>query len=277
MPLTPAQVRGVVFSTPPIDKRGYHEDEVDAFLGAVEKELARLLEENTDLRNQLQQYDQQPAPDAIDTAAASSAPMPAPIQQPLPTGEDAYPHHHDAARVLNLAQQTANRVTRQAQTEADALLSQAHTNAEQLLREAQSTAQGLVSQAATRAETILHDARARADTTEQDSKDKINKIISQQREKLRQHTEIITTLGADKAALENKIEHLRVFADDYRTRLMRFLHAQLHQLDVHKPAGPADPISTQQAPVATRCDGHPETSQPWSCAEKRRWTPAVGT
>ena len=32
MPLTPADVHNVTFSKPPIGKRGYHEDEVDAFL-----------------------------------------------------------------------------------------------------------------------------------------------------------------------------------------------------------------------------------------------------
>ena len=32
MPLTPADVHNVAFSKPPIGKRGYNEDEVDAFL-----------------------------------------------------------------------------------------------------------------------------------------------------------------------------------------------------------------------------------------------------
>jgi len=45
MPLTPADVHNVAFSKPPIGKRGYNEDEVDAFLDLVEAELARLIEE----------------------------------------------------------------------------------------------------------------------------------------------------------------------------------------------------------------------------------------
>jgi DivIVA domain-containing protein len=51
MPLMPADVANVVFSKPPMGKRGYCEDEVDAFLDLVEAELARLIEENHDLRN----------------------------------------------------------------------------------------------------------------------------------------------------------------------------------------------------------------------------------
>ena len=38
MPLTPADVHNVAFSKPPIGKRGYNEDEVDAFLDLVETE-----------------------------------------------------------------------------------------------------------------------------------------------------------------------------------------------------------------------------------------------
>ena len=37
--LTPEQVRGVAFHKPPLGKRGYNEDEVDAFLDLVESEL----------------------------------------------------------------------------------------------------------------------------------------------------------------------------------------------------------------------------------------------
>src|ERR1700760_682189 len=50
MPLTPAEVHNVAFKKPPIGKRGYDEEEVDAFLDIVEVELARLIEENNDLR-----------------------------------------------------------------------------------------------------------------------------------------------------------------------------------------------------------------------------------
>ncbi|MCA1706775.1 MAG: DivIVA domain-containing protein [Actinobacteria bacterium] len=50
MPLTPAEVRNVIFSKAPVGRRGYHEDEVDSFLDRVHVELAHLIEENNDLR-----------------------------------------------------------------------------------------------------------------------------------------------------------------------------------------------------------------------------------
>ena len=46
MPLTPADVHNVAFRKPPFGKRGYDEEEVDAFLDEVERELARLTQEN---------------------------------------------------------------------------------------------------------------------------------------------------------------------------------------------------------------------------------------
>ena len=57
MPLTPADVHNVAFSKPPIGKRGYNEDEVDAFLDLVEQELSRLIEENADLRQRVGELD----------------------------------------------------------------------------------------------------------------------------------------------------------------------------------------------------------------------------
>ncbi len=58
MPLTPADIRNVAFSKPPIGKRGYNE-EVDAFLDLLGAELARLIEQSNDLRNLVAQRDRQ--------------------------------------------------------------------------------------------------------------------------------------------------------------------------------------------------------------------------
>ena len=274
MELTPAQVHSVAFSGSPIGKRGYHEDEVDAFLDMAEAELARLLEENIALRDQLAHYDQQLNAGAVEIVADPPQHVSPPTSQPLSAGEHAY--HHHAAKLLNQAQRTADRMTGQAKAEADALLSQARTDARWLLHEAQSTAESLVSEAATRAETVVHDARTQAATVEQQSQDKVDNIVSQQQEQLRQHTDIITALGADKAALERRIERLRAFEGDYYDHVTRFLHAQLQQLGVQEPIELADSISAPQGPAAGGSDACPETSWPWSSSKKRRWKPAVG-
>jgi DivIVA domain-containing protein len=76
MPLTPADVHNVAFSKPPIGKRGYNEDEVDAFLDLVEAELARLIEENEDLREQVSQLEQRLGNAQADLEEVRSRPAP---------------------------------------------------------------------------------------------------------------------------------------------------------------------------------------------------------
>ncbi len=48
--VTPADVHNIAFTRPPIGKRGYHEQEVDDFLDIIEQELARLIEQNEQLK-----------------------------------------------------------------------------------------------------------------------------------------------------------------------------------------------------------------------------------
>ena len=75
MPLTPADVHNVAFKKPSIGKRGYDEDEVDAFLDLVEAELSRLIEENSELTTKVADYEAGgPPPEQAQPAAA--APLP---------------------------------------------------------------------------------------------------------------------------------------------------------------------------------------------------------
>src|SRR5271169_6633725 len=87
MPLTPADVHNVAFSKPPIGKRGYNEDEVDAFLDLVENELTRLIEENSDLRQRIEELDRELAAGGGAGAAAAVAAQPTqaiPLYDPEP-------------------------------------------------------------------------------------------------------------------------------------------------------------------------------------------------
>src|SRR5271155_3682844 len=148
MPLTPADVHNVAFSKPPIGKRGYNEDEVDAFLDLVENELTRLIEENSDLRQRVAEWDRElagaraggasahptqtipvyePEPEPVKPPpqpVAAAAPAPA---APSQLGEE---QALKAARELALAQDPADRLTGTAQAESDKLLSDARANAE---------------------------------------------------------------------------------------------------------------------------------------------------
>ena len=249
MPLTPADVHNVAFSKPPIGKRGYNEDEVDAFLDLVEAELARLIEDNNDLRNQVEQLDQQlrsaPAVDTgrnlrpLEPPRPVMAPVPPPMMEQTSPGGD---HHVQAAKVLGLAQEMADRLTGEAKAEADGMLGEARTKSEQLLSDARAKADGMVNEARTRAETMLNDARTRAETLDRQSREK---AASLERDAARKHTEILGSISQEKTVLEKKIDELRTFEREYRTRLKTYLESQLRELDGRGSAAPPDAARTQ--------------------------------
>jgi len=269
MPLTPADVHNVAFSKPPIGKRGYNEDEVDAFLDLVEAELARLIEENDDLREQVSQLEQRLGNVQADLEAARSRPPaaamgsvspptqqirpvePPPVQRPMEPqramaapppqmagpGESTGDHHVQVAKVLSMAQEMAERLTSEAKSEADTMLTDARTKAEQLLSEARTKSDGLVNDARARAETMLNDARTRAETLERQSRDKAAKLVGDAE---RQQSEIIGSITRDKSVLEKKIDELRTFEREYRTRLKTYLESQLRDLGERGSAAPSD-------------------------------------
>jgi DivIVA domain-containing protein len=252
MPLTPADVHNVAFSKPPIGKRGYNEDEVDAFLDLVEAELARLIEENEDLREQVSQLEQRLGNAQADLEEARSRPaamgaVSPPTQQiqrqeppqrpsfgdPAEGGDS----HVQVAKVLSMAQEMAERLTAEAKSEADAMLTDSRTKSEQLLSEARAKSDGLVNDARARAETMLNDARTRAETLERQSRDKAATLVGDAE---RKQAEIIGTITRDKSVLEKKIDELRTFEREYRTRLKTYLESQLRDLGERGSAAPSD-------------------------------------
>src|SRR4051794_1269975 len=267
MPLTPADVHNVAFSKPPIGKRGYNEDEVDAFLDLVEAELARLIEENEDLREQVSQLEQRLGNAQADLEDARSRPPAAgmgpgiapPTQQIRPRGEPppmrmeptramsgpgmgdmgdgGGDSHMQVAKVLSMAQEMAERLTAEAKSEADTMLGDARSKSEQLLSDARAKSDGLVNDARSRAETMLNDARTRAETLERQSRDKAATLVGDAE---RKQAEIIGTITRDKSVLEKKIDELRTFEREYRTRLKTYLETQLRDLGDRASAAPAD-------------------------------------
>ncbi|SDX99833.1 DivIVA domain-containing protein [Amycolatopsis xylanica] len=266
MSLTPADVHNVAFSKPPIGKRGYNEDEVDAFLDLVETELARLIEDNNELRQQVEQLDNEleSTRGELENAKVSAVQAPPPVREeprrlaPVPPpasameqtqshgmmGDNGEPNVQ-AAKVLGLAQEMADRLTAEAKTESDGMLAEARTKSEQLLSDARSKSDSMVNEARTRAETMLNDARTRAETLERQARDK---ATTMDREAQRKYTETMNNLNAEKTSLGKKIEELRTIEREYRTRLRGFLESQLRELDDRGSAAPASaaPGSGQQ-------------------------------
>lgn len=208
MPLTPEDVHNKQFTTVRL-REGYDEEEVDAFLDEVEAELTRLIRENEELRARLAA-----ATRAAASAAAAPvpmrreptpipaqlpAPMPAQLPAPLPVPQapqfQQAPGGDSAARVLALAQQTAD----------------------QAIAEARNEANKIVGEARSRADGLERDARGKADALERDAQEK--------------HRVAMGSLETARAALERKVDDLRAFEREYRQRLKSYLDGQMRQLE----------------------------------------------
>ncbi|MBI3685748.1 MAG: DivIVA domain-containing protein [Actinobacteria bacterium] len=221
MPLTPADVHNVAFKKPPIGKRGYDEDEVDAFLDLIEAELARLIEENNDLKAQVDDLQSKPG-QPMSMGGPPPLSMNAP---PSMAGPDSGPDHGQAVKMLALAQETAEKYVADAKTEADRLVGEARTRSEQL-----------VSESRVKADSVLVDARTRSDAMERDARAKAQAMVADAE---RKHAELISGLEHKKTILEKRIEELRTFEREYRTRLKSYLETQLRDLDSRASAEPA--------------------------------------
>ena len=217
MPLTPADVHNVAFKKPSIGKRGYDEDEVDAFLDVVEAELARLIEENNDLTSRLASYEAGARPPARPAPVVEAAPPAAAPAAPAAAAASTADGHVQAARLLGLAQETADRLTAEAKVESD-----------RVLADARSQSDALITDATTRAEAAERDSRIRADALDKDAQSKYDEVIGK--------------LADERISLEKKIEDLRVYEREYRGRLKSWISEQLAQLDGQAPKEPAGSI-----------------------------------
>ncbi|MBD0860098.1 DivIVA domain-containing protein [Gordonia sp. zg691] len=248
MRLTPADVHNVAFSKPPIGKRGYNEDEVDQFLDFVEAELARLIEENSDLKQRVEELESEladarsgagsAAPDertqmfAKPAAQEHVAPTPAPAPQ---AGND--DSNVRAARVLALAQDTADRLTGSARADADAMLSDAQHRADSLVSDAQTKSDAMLADARQRSEAILADAQTRSEAQLRQAQERADALQSDAE---RKHSEIMGTINQQRGVLEGRIEQLKTFEREYRTRLKTYLESQLEELQQRGSAAPVE-------------------------------------
>jgi DivIVA domain-containing protein len=220
MPLTPADVHNVAFKKPPIGKRGYDEEEVDAFLDEVERELARLIEENNELRAQ---------------AARGGGPVMSSAAGMGHTGEIA-----DLKTQLDRLQREkaqAEQHARQMQAEVEqartstAPVSASGDGEQQALRVlmmAQRTADEHVSDARREADKLVTEARAKADELTLDARTKAEAL---ERDARQRHQEVMGSLDTKRTALQKHIEELKQFEREYRTRLKAYLESQLRDLD----------------------------------------------
>ncbi|WP_067831844.1 DivIVA domain-containing protein [Actinomadura kijaniata] len=249
MPLTPADVRNKQFSTTRL-RPGYDEEEVDAFLDEVEAELDRLIQENEELRAKLAECLRGKVPAMAapivepkpDVTKIPEPPRPEPVPQPEPepaplgglgmsspppSGED---NMDTAARVLALAQQTADQAIADARREADETLGRARREAEEILGKARRQADQIVSEARSRAEALDRDAQER-------------------------HRQVMGSLVQQREELEREVDNLRAFEREYRSRLKVYLEGLLRDVEGTSAEAGAFPGVGQPNPTGPQQTG----------------------
>src|SRR6266581_8765665 len=218
MPLTPADVRNKQFSTTRL-RPGYDEEEVDAFLDEVEAELDRQIKETEEVRGKLAEVLRGGKPPVALNAPHADPPPELMTPEPQRIEPERRPQEavmmgmkpvednmDTAARVLALAQQTADQAIADARREADETLSRARREADDLLTKARR-----------QSEQITSDARARAESLERDAQER--------------HRQAMGSLVQSREELERRVDDLRAFEREYRSRLKAYLEGQLRDLE----------------------------------------------
>ncbi|MFQ4150445.1 DivIVA domain-containing protein [Arthrobacter sp. LAPM80] len=212
MALTPEDVVNKRFQ-PTKFREGYDQDEVDDFLDEIVVELRRLHQENDDLRKQLAgtasntgTVPAQAAPLLAKEAAAVEEPAkPEPVVKPKPAVE-AEPV---VVKEAPVAAPAPAAVATPAASSAEA--------ASGVIALAQRLHDEYVNAGVEQRDKIIAEAQIEASTLVNDAQEKSRKTLG--------------ALEQQRSVLERKVEQLRGFERDYRSRLKSYIEGQLRDLD----------------------------------------------
>jgi DivIVA domain-containing protein len=231
MALTPEDVVNKRFQ-PTKFREGYDQDEVDDFLDEVVVELRRLNQENEELRqrliasdsriNELQRSVGQPAPAVVEQATVASAPAPAPVASTFQQTTDASIDPSNTNNLLQLARRLHEEHVREGVEKRDALIAEGHATAARVVDESQATAARVLDESQTAAARAIEESQATA-----------ARLVEEAQTQTRNQ---ISALDQERSALEDRIEELRNFEREYRSKLKSYIEGQLQELDSESAA-----------------------------------------
>ncbi|HEX4058786.1 MAG TPA: DivIVA domain-containing protein [Galbitalea sp.] len=202
MALTPEDVVNKRFQ-PTKFREGYDQDEVDDFLDEVVVELRRLNQENEELRqrvitadsraNELQRTAGQPQQAGFDPQAP--APAPAPFQPAPVAATDPTLDAGNTNNLLQLARRLHEEHVREGVEKRDALIA---------------------------------DGQAQAARAVEDGHAQAARVVEEAQSQTRN---AMSSLDQERVALEQRIDELRNFEREYRTKLKGYIEGQLRELD----------------------------------------------
>jgi DivIVA domain-containing protein len=234
MALTPEDVVNKRFQATKF-REGYDQDEVDDFLDEVVNELRRLTDENEEFRQKLSSCERRVGELSRASVARESAPEP--VAPPVPVPPPAPVTVAQPVPVPAPAPEPAP-MAPAAQLQS---MSQGPEAAAGMLALAQKLHDEYVRNGEQQRDRIVGDAREHA-----------ARLVREAEEKQRQ---TLGSLEQERSLLERKIDELRAFEREYRSRLKSYLEGQLRDLDAKAAVVP----NRQQAPTPAAV---PAGSQP---------------
>lgn len=218
MALTPEDVVNKRFQ-PTKFREGYDQDEVDDFLDEIVVELRRLNQENDELRKKLAE-----AGSGVPASSSASAPVvekvPAPVKAEKvesPAKAEVEAKAADAAKKKEAESAAPVAAAPPAAPAAGAGSTPSAESAAGLLAMAQQMHDRHVAEGVSQKDKIIAEAQIEASSLVNDAQEKSRKILG--------------ALEQQRSVLERKVEQLRGFERDYRSRLKAYIEGQLRDLD----------------------------------------------
>jgi DivIVA domain-containing protein len=217
MALTPEDVVNKRFQ-PTKFREGYDQDEVDDFLDEIVVELRRLNQENDELRKKLTE-----AGSGVPASSSAAAPVVEKVPAPVKAEKDDSRAKAEAeakaaeARKKKEAEQAAPVATVPAAAPVQAGSNASAESAAGLLAMAQQMHDRHVAEGQSQKDKIIAEAQIEASSLVNDAQEKSRKILG--------------ALEQQRSVLERKVEQLRGFERDYRSRLKAYIEGQLRDLD----------------------------------------------
>ena len=224
MALTPEDVVNKRFQATKF-REGYDQDEVDDFLDEVVNELRRLGEENEELRTKLGSCERRVGELSRATVAREAAPeSPAQLQVAAPPPPIQLPQP--------VAVQAPEPVRASSQLEA--------------IGQGPEAAAGMLALAQKLHDEYVRNGEQTRDRIVGEAREHSTRLMREAEEKQRQ---TLGSLEQERSLLERKIDELRAFEREYRSRLKSYLEGQLRELESKAAVVPTR--GSAPAPAAT--------------------------
>ena len=254
-------------------KSGYEVLEVDEFVDEVEESFAQLIEENVNLKRQV---------DSLKSAPPAPA-QPAPVVQQAPQQAPSQPRGADSGSPLVVttgkeASAAVVRLVEMSTEQAERLVAEATEDANRIREEANRTAHQVTTDARTRAERVESEARVNAERVQADALSRAEKL---DREIESRRGEMFGDLERQRDDLTAAVAALRNFEAAYRANLTNHLRSQIESLESGRaePADAPDVVRDLRPEASTNGAANVEQQQPHDSAphpNERDDSPTLG-